>query len=65
MKPCIIVHGGASNIADVFVEGYKNGTKSAAKAGYDVLIKVVLTSLLFLIISVFFSPMFYLMNAIS
>ncbi len=40
MKPCIIVHGGASNIADVFVDGYKRGTQDAAKAGYGVLIKV-------------------------
>ena len=41
MKPCVIVHGGAYNIADIFVERYKSGTKSAAKAGYDVLKKVL------------------------
>ena len=40
MKPCVIVHGGASNIADIFVERYKSGTKVAAKAGFDVLEKV-------------------------
>ena len=41
MKPCIIVHGGASNIADIFVERYKSGTKNAARSGYDVLTKVI------------------------
>ena len=41
MKPCIIVHGGASNIADMFVERYKVGTKNAARAGYDILTQVI------------------------
>ena len=40
MKPCIIVHGGASNIADIFVERCKFGTRTAAKAGYAVLREV-------------------------
>ena len=40
MKPCVIVHGGASNIADIFVERCKIGTKAAAKAGFDVFNKV-------------------------
>lgn len=40
MKPCIIVHGGAFNIADIFVDRYKAGTKDAAKAGYEVLMQV-------------------------
>ena len=37
MKPRVIVHGGASNIADVLVERYKKGTQYAAKAGFEVL----------------------------
>ena len=40
MKPCLIVHGGASNISDIFVQRYKDGTQAAAKAGYAVLEKV-------------------------
>ena len=40
MKPCIIIHGGAYNIAEIFVERFKTGTKAAAKAGFDILNKV-------------------------
>ncbi len=40
MKPAIIVHGGAANIADIFVERIKLGTQKAAQAGYSVLLEV-------------------------
>eukprot|EP00794_Sanderia_malayensis_P000150 gene150-762_t len=39
MKPCIIVHGGASNIAQVLVDGYKQGIQKSAKAGYNLLLQ--------------------------
>ena len=40
MKPCVIVHGGAGNTLEIFVERYKSGTKAAAKAGFDAIKKV-------------------------
>ncbi|XP_004206793.1 isoaspartyl peptidase/L-asparaginase isoform X2 [Hydra vulgaris] len=39
MEPCIIVHGGAFNIPESYVTRYKEGTKAAAKFGYDILHK--------------------------
>lgn len=39
-QPCIIVHGGAWAIPDVFKKPSVNGVKTAAKKGYESLIKV-------------------------
>jgi len=38
-KPCIIVHGGAANIPENVVANYNEGTKKAARAGYDCLME--------------------------
>ena len=38
--PCVIVHGGAFNIPDSYIERYRDGTQAAAKAGYQCLLKV-------------------------
>ena len=40
--PSIIVHGGAFNIPDSYVKRYNEGTKGAARAGYDCLLQVKL-----------------------
>ena len=40
--PSIIVHGGAFNIPDSYVKRYNEGTKTAARAGYDCLLQVKL-----------------------
>ena len=40
--PSIIVHGGAFNIPDSYVKRYNEGTKRAARAGYDCLLQVKL-----------------------
>lgn len=38
-QPCIIVHGGAFNISESYWKRYKEGTQSAARSGYAVLIE--------------------------
>ena len=40
--PSIVVHGGAFNIPDSYVKRYNEGTKRAARAGYDCLLQVKL-----------------------
>ena len=39
-KPCIIVHGGAFNIPESYVQRYTVGTQEAANVGYQCLLKV-------------------------
>ena len=36
-SPCIIVHGGAWSIPDIFLEPVYAGIQEAVKAGYEVL----------------------------
>ena len=36
-SPCIIVHGGAWSIPDVFLDAYYAGIQKAVKAGFEAL----------------------------
>jgi hypothetical protein len=42
-EPCVIVHGGAWAIPDDLKSITLDGVQQAARAGYDILLKVIIT----------------------